>query len=120
MLGGMRLQLMKSHEPRAFITSDAPCCVIDYKDTAISPFKSLSGSTANVLMPLSPEVVVLFDRSQEPHEMTQVFPNSPFVAQANAMIWGGAVATVVLPGRKISDAWLRIPRSNTGDEYVVL
>ena len=58
LLGDMRVRLFRSHEPRAFITSDAPCCVIDYKDSAKSPFESLAGRTASVLMALSPEVIV--------------------------------------------------------------
>ena len=29
--------------------------------------------------------------------MTQIFPNHPIIDQANAMIWNGAEAMVVLP-----------------------
>ena len=116
----MRVRLFRSHEPRAFITSDAPCCVIDYKDSAKSPFESLAGRTANVLMALSPEVIVLLDKSEAPHEMTQIFPNHPIVEQANAMIWNGAEAMVVLPNRDVREAWLHTPRSRDGSEFSVL
>ena len=120
LLGGMRAQLFKTPDPRAFITSDAPCCVIDYKATARSPFDSLAGPTVNVLMPLSPDVVVLFDKSEEPHEMTQIFPGHPFVEHANAMIWAGAVTTVVLPGRIIQEGWLDTPTSKFGTGFAVM
>jgi len=116
----MRVRLFKSHETRAFITSDAPCCVIDYKDIAKSPSESLSGRTANVLMALSPDVIVLLDKSEDPHEMTQIVPNHPIVEQANAMIWSGAEATVVLPGREIREAWLHTPTSKDGSEFTVM
>ena len=120
LLGDMRVRLFRSHEPRAFMTSDAPCCVIDYKDSAKSPFESLSGRTANVLMALSPEVIVLLDKSEGPHEMTQIFPNHPIVDQANAIICNGAQTTVVLPGRDIRKVWLHTPRSRDGSEFSVL
>ena len=120
LLGDMRVRLFRSHEPRAFITSDAPCCVIDYKDCAKSPFESLAGRTASVLMALSPEVIVLLDKSEAPHEMTQIFPNHPIVDQANAMIWNGADAMVVLPSRDVREAWLHTPRSRDGSEFSVL
>ncbi len=120
LLGSMRVQLFKTSEPRAFITSDAPCCVIDYKGAARSPFDSLSGPTANVLMPLSPDVVVLFDKSEEPHEMTHVFPDHPFVERANAMIWAGSVTTVVLPGGGVREEWLNTTNLNSNIEYSVM
>ena len=120
LLGDMRVRLFRSHEPRAFITSDAPCCVIDYKDSAKSPFESLAERTASVLMALSPEVIVLLDKSEAPHEMTQIFPNHPIVDQANAMIWNGADAMVVLPSRDVREAWLHTPRSRDGSEFSVL
>ena len=119
-LADMRVQLFKSPTPRAFVTSDAPCCVIDYKGKARSPLDSLTGSTVNVLMPLSPDVVVVFDKSEKPHEMTLVYPGHPFISRANAMIWAGAVETIVLPGRSVQPEWLDVPASEFGAEYVVM
>lgn len=120
LLGGMRAQLFKAPDARAFITSDAPCCVIDYKDAARSPLDSLFGSTSNVLMPLSPDVVVLFDKSEAPHEMTHILPGHAFVEHANAIIWAGAVTTVILPSHFIHEKWLRMSPSKSGTEYVVM
>ncbi len=118
--GNMRVRLYRSHEARAFLTSDAPCCVIDYKDGAKSPFESLAGRTANVLMALSPEVIVLLDKSDDPHEMWQIFPDHPIIGQANAMIWSGAQATVVLPGQEVRETWLHTPTSKDGSEFTVM
>ena len=120
LLGNMRVRLFRSHETRAFLTSDAPRCVIDYKDSAKSPFESLSARTANVLMALSPEVIVLLDKSEGPHEMTQIFPDHPIIDRANAMIWSGAQATVVLPKREIRETWLHTPTSKDGLEFTVM
>ncbi len=52
--------------------------------------------------------------------MTQIVPNHPIVEQANAMIWSGAEATVVLPGREIREAWLHTPTSKDGSEFTVM
>jgi hypothetical protein len=120
LLAGMRVRLFKAPDPRTFITSDAPCCVIDYEDTVQSLFESMSGSTVNVLMPLSPDVIVLFDKSEEPHEMTQIFPDHPFIEYANAAIWAGAVRTVVLPGQVVQEGWLKMRPSKCGQAYVVM
>ena len=52
--------------------------------------------------------------------MMQIFPNHPIVDQANAMIWNGADAMVVLPSRDVRVAWLLTPRSRDGSEFNVL
>ena len=120
LLSAMRARLFKSPNPRAFVTSDAPCCVIDYKDVAISPLESLLNPTVNVLMPLGPDVVVLFDKSEEPHEMTLIFEGHPFIDRVNAMIWAGSVSEVVLPGCDIRDEWFNLATSRSNAEYSVM
>ena len=93
----MRVRLYKAPEPRSFITSDAPCCVINYADTIGSVLEFLAAPTVNVLMPVSPDVVAILDRSEQPHEMTQLSPGHEVVGRINSMIWHGAVNEVVLP-----------------------
>ena len=46
------------------------------------------------------------------------FPGGLFILRVNAMIWAGAVETVVLPGHSVQPEWLDIPASRCGTEYV--
>ena len=116
----MRVRLYRSAEPRAFITSDAPCCVIEYRNIAGSMLSCLASPTACVLMPLSPEVVAILDRSDRPHEMTQVFPGHPFIGSVNSMIWHGAVGEVVLPDSTVLADWFGRRNSEERRRFVAL
>ena len=105
LLGKMRMRLYKTAGDMEFITSDAPCCVIECRDSIASVFECLESATSNVLMPLCPSVVVIFDHSSGPHEMRGLFPNQPIVHEINAMIWSGAMEQVVLPRQTVKLEW---------------
>jgi len=104
-LSKMRVRFLKSSDSRAFITCDAPCGVVEYKDIAHSAISCLRSPSVNVLIPLSPEVVAIFDHSDEPHEMTQILPEHPIISQVNAMIWAGSVDRIILPTDRVEAKW---------------
>jgi Protein of unknown function (DUF4238) len=116
----MRVHVYKAAEPCTFITSDAPCCVIEYADSALSLMECLSSPTVNILMPLSPEVVAILHHSDEPHEMTQIFPGHPSVDKINSMIWNGAVDEIVLPSKTVRAEWFSSIYLDQRARYVAL
>ena len=116
----MRVRLYRSAEPRAFITSDAPCCIIEYRDVAGSMLSCLASPTVRVLMPLSPDVVAILDRSDRPREMTQVFPGHPFIGSVNSMVWDGAVREVVLPDSAVPADWFGTRNSEERRRFIAL
>lgn len=120
LLRQMRVRLFKASEPRIFITSDAPCCVIEYADFTGSVLECLASPTVNVLIPLSPNVVALLDRSDQPHEMTQIFPGHPSVNRINSMIWRGAMDDIVLPNDIVRTEWISGQFSEEANRYIVL
>jgi hypothetical protein len=120
LLGKMRMRLYKAVGDMKFITSDSPCCVIEYRDSIASVFECLEAPTSNVLMPLCPSVVAIFDQSSEPHEMTELLANHPIVHEINGMIWHGAVEQVVLPDRMVRPEWFSKRMTARLDRYAVL
>ena len=62
-LGNMRMVLLKTDDHLGFITSDSPCCVVQYADKVSAVFECLGSPTANVLMSLSPNILAIFDHS---------------------------------------------------------
>ena len=120
LLGQMRMRLYKTVADMMFITSDSPCCVVEYRDSVASVFECLDSSTSNVLMPLCPRVVAIFDHSSAPDEMTELLPNHPIVHEINAMIWHGAVEQVVLPDRMVRPEWFSDRMTEKLAQYAVL
>lgn len=105
LLSKMRITLLRADKSQYFITSDAPCCVVEYKDKIASMFETLESETSTVVMPLSPKVAVIFDHSDQPHEMIGLFPNQSIVHELNAIIWRGAVKEIVLPNSMMNEEW---------------
>lgn len=104
-LAAMKIRFLKTDDDVGFITSDSPCCVVQYKNQSGHAFQCLGSSTANVLMSLCPSVVAIFDHSPDPHEMIDLLPNYPIMHKANALLWDGAVERVVLPRKTIRPEW---------------
>ncbi len=120
LLGKMRMRLYKAVGDMEFITSDSPCCVVEYRDSIASIFECLESPTSSVLMSLCPSVVAIFDHSPEPCEMTELLPNHPIVHEINGMIWRGAVEHVVLPDRMVKPEWFSERMTVRLAQYVVL
>lgn len=120
LLGKMRMRLYKSTGDMEFITSDSPCCVVEYRDSIASIFECLESPTSNVTVPLCPSVVAIFDHSSEPDEMTELLPNHPIVHEINAMIWNGAVERVVLARQTLRPEWFSEGMINKLARYAVL
>ena len=116
----MRVRLYKAAARRTFITSDAPCCVIDYRDTAWSVLDCLGSPTVNVLMPLSPDVVAILDRSSQAHSMSKISPGHSAVNRINMMIWRGAFNEVVLPDATVRADWFSEDHPEQWRRYVAL
>jgi hypothetical protein len=97
LLGQLRVTLLKTEDEFGFVTSDSPCCVIQYADQPGHALQCLQTPTGNVLFSLSPSVVAIFDHSPKKHQMIGLFPDQPIVIEANALLWRGADKWVVLP-----------------------
>jgi hypothetical protein len=119
-LGKMRMMLLKTDDNIGFITSDSPCCFVEYADTRASVLECLESSTSNVLMSLCPSVAAIFDHSPEPHEMIALFPNHPRLHEINALLWNGAVERIVLPRNAIKPEWFSEGVTNKLAQYAVL
>jgi hypothetical protein len=120
LLQKLRMHLLHTNDRLGFITSDAPCCVVEYTDRVASIFEILASPTSNVVMPLSPDVLAIFDHSDRPHEMIGLFPNQPIVHEANAIIWKGAVKEVVLRRPTLRSEWFSESVANKLARYSVL
>jgi hypothetical protein len=116
----MRLTLLRTNQQPGFITSDSPCCVVQYRDQLEIPLQCLESPTGNVLMPLSPTVLALFDHSPNEHQMIELFPDQPIAHEANALLWRGAVERVVLPGGMTRPEWFSQTVTTTLARYAVL
>jgi len=119
-LAAMKVRFLKTDDDVGFITSDSPCCVVQYKDQSGHAFQCLGSSTANVLMSLCPSVVAIFDHSPDPHEMIDLLPNHPIMHEANALLWDGAVKRVVLPRKTIRPEWFSEAVTTKLARYAVL
>jgi hypothetical protein len=119
-LAAMRLTLLKTDDDVGFITSDSPCCVIQYEDQIGQALLSLESPTANVLMALCPSVVAIFEHSDKPHEMIALFPNHPRLHEVNALLWRGAVQWVVLPHKAMKPEWFSEAVTTKLARYAVL
>lgn len=119
LLSNMRIRFFRAPLPRAFITSDAPCCVIEYKDLERSALTCLYSRTVNVLIPLSPEVVAIFDHSDDPHGMLDIFPGHSIVPGINSMIWTGTMNDLILPNGRIEEAWFESETLRKAAAFVV-
>lgn len=120
MIGALRMTLLLADDSQYFITSDAPCCVIQCRDEEASLFEALASPTSNVLMPLSSKVLAVFDHSNRPHEMIALCPNQPRVHEMNAIIWRGADQKIVLPHSTIEGEWFADQIDNKLAGFVVL
>jgi hypothetical protein len=116
----MKVRFLTTDDDVGFITSDSPCCVIQYTDQSGHAFQCLGSSTANVLMSLCPSVVAIFDHSPDPHEMIHLLPNHPIMHEANALLWDGAVERVVLPRKTIRPEWFSEAVTTKLARYAVL
>lgn len=109
MLDEMAMGLFLSDDPAAFITSDAPCVLIERKEASRStPFELLSSESAAVVMPLSPSVIAILRKSSGPDSATRIFPNrTDFIHTQNAAILVAAERYIVTNRRKVLvDEWL--------------
>jgi len=95
-IGNMRMVLLKTNDPTGFITSDSPCSLVEYENRSRSFFECLESPTANVVMPLSPNILSIFDHSLESHEMIELYPNQPILGKANSLIWNGADTKIIM------------------------
>jgi|GEM_PF-3246498 len=120
MLQTMRLTLLKTSDDARFITSDSPCCVVDYADKIAFPLECMESPTSNVIMALCPTVVAIFDHSCDPHGMMRLNPSSPYVTEINAIIWRGAVEKIVLPNQTLDPEWFSDRLNDRLSKYVIL
>lgn len=119
-LGGMRMIILHTSDQPGFITSDAPCCIVGYADTPASLLETLCSKTGNLVMPLSPSLLVIFEHSEKPHEMIELFPKQPKVHEANAIIWRGAVSEIVTSTPALKDEWFSVEMAQRLERYSVL
>lgn len=119
-LGNMRMVLLKTDDHLGFITSDSPCCVVQYADKVSAVFECLGSPTANVLMSLSPNILAIFDHSPGQHEMVALFPNHSRLHEANAILWNGAVKEVILRCPMLNQEWFSESTNKKLAPYVVL
>ncbi len=88
-LDEMAMELFISDDPAAFITSDAPCVLIERKEASrpTNAFEFLASKSATALMPLSPSVIAILGKSDGPDGAIRIFPNrTDFVYVQNAAI----------------------------------
>lgn len=112
LLNGMAMEILISDDSAAFITSDAPCVLIERNDVPRSNiFETLSSETAAVLMPLCPRVVAILRKSDGPDGAIRLFPErTDFVNTQNAAILAGAEKYIVSNRKEILSAeWATTP-----------
>lgn len=121
-LGKMRATFLKvaDEDDIGFVTSDSPCCVIEYADQTGNALQCMASPTGNVLMSLCPSVAVVFDHSPHGHEMIHLFPNQPRTHEMNALLWRGAVEWVVLPYGKTRPEWFSEIVTNKLARYAII
>jgi hypothetical protein len=116
----MRIILLKTDDDVGFITSDSPCCVVQYKDARAPVLEYLESTTSNVLMALCPSVVAVFEHSPKPHEMIGLFLDQPLLHEVNAMIWHGAVERIALSRQTVRPQWFSEGVTTKLAQYAVL
>lgn len=103
LLDAMAMEIFISDDVAAFITSDAPCSIIERNDVPRSNIlEALTSKTAAVLMPLSPRVVAILRKSGGPDGATRIFPGRmDFVHSQNAAILAGSEKFIVTNRKEI-------------------
>ena len=118
----MAMKLFISDDPAAFITSDAPCILIETKkSTQTNPFALLASENAAVLMPLSPSVIAILRSQTAPDEGIRIFPESRnFVHAQNAAILLASDNYIVTNRKDVAVAdWLSPSISNYLSQFQV-
>jgi len=122
LLDDMAMEIFISDDVASFITSDAPCSLIERNDAPRSNIlEALTSETAAVLMPLSPRVVTILKKSGGPDGATRIFQGRmDFIHSQNAAILAGSEKFIVTNRKEIPSAEWRAPsiRSYLSQYYI--
>jgi hypothetical protein len=80
----------------------------------------LKSSTSNVLMPLCPSVMSIFDHSSAPHAMIGLSPDQPLLCEINALIWNSAATEIASSRPTANPKWFSEEVTAKLSRYAVL